>query len=123
MSYAGPVSARGATRRHARTVTPPAPDEGADWQQLALFGAGLAVGLALGAGIALLSAPQAGWKTRADIRRYSRNKRRAAMRRGRDAWQDLRDELSDAARGLARRRRSTARPRSPAEPRPDIDDR
>ena len=127
MSYAGPASTR-APRRTPRS-NPDLPeidshDDDTDWQQVAIFGAGLAVGVALGAGIALLTAPQAGWKTRSDIRRFAKNKRRALQRRSRDAWLDLRDELHDAARKLRRRKRAaTSRPRSPGGLRPDIDDR
>jgi hypothetical protein len=96
MSYAGPAGSRGPRRA---AIRPPAPgiDHETDWQHVAIFGAGLAAGLALGAGIALLSAPQAGWKTRAEIRRFGRNKRRALQLRSREAWHDLRDELHDAA--------------------------
>jgi gas vesicle protein len=55
----------------------------------------------MGAGLALLFAPQSGEDTRHDIavggRRLARRGRRLAHR-GRDAWDDLRDELHDAWR-------------------------
>jgi gas vesicle protein len=62
---------------------------------------GLAIGLLVGAGVALLFAPQAGSETR---RHLTRSARRAGWR-GRDAWDDLRDELRFARRRLKRARR------------------
>jgi gas vesicle protein len=56
------------------------------------------LGLAVGAGLALLFAPQAGEDTRRSIVRRGRK----LTDRGRDAWDDLRDELRRAAK---RRRR------------------
>jgi hypothetical protein len=70
-----------------------------------VFAAGVALGLAIGAGAALLFAPQTGTDTRRAIAR----KGRRLTRRGHDAWDDLRDELSQAARrgrqAFRRRRR------------------
>ena len=70
-----------------------------DWRRVGLFGAGLAIGLAVGAGATLLFAPRSGEETRellgAGARRLSG---RAA-----DRWDDLRDEL----RWLARRGRKS----------------
>jgi gas vesicle protein len=130
MSYAGP-----ATRRHGSPTPqdPAAPrDRGfaagrptsglsrgsasshredghdTDWQQVALFGAGLALGLTLGAGIALLAAPQSGEETRAAIKGRARRIRRATSRRSQDAWAELRDELHAATRSLRRRRSQRA---------------
>jgi gas vesicle protein len=57
--------------------------------------------LLLGAGVALLFAPQAGRDTRHDLGRTLRR----AGRRGRDAWSDLRDELRRARRHINRTRR------------------
>jgi gas vesicle protein len=54
-----------------------------------VFTAGLLVGLAIGAGVALLVAPQTG----ADARRALVRRGRRLRRRGVDAWEDLRDEL------------------------------
>lgn len=66
--------------------------------------AGIAVGLLVGAGMALLLAPLEG----ADARRALRRRMRRAGLRGQDAWLDLRDELHRAAmrmRHVRRRRR------------------
>ena len=59
-----------------------------------LLGGALALGVLLGAGAALLLAPQAGEDTRADIADGTRRLRHKAG----DAWDDLRDELRYAAR-------------------------
>jgi gas vesicle protein len=59
-----------------------------------VFAAGVALGLTIGAGVALLLAPQAGTDTRRAIVRQGRR----LSRRGHDAWDDLREELSRAAR-------------------------
>jgi gas vesicle protein len=130
MSYAGP-----ATRRHGSPTPqdPAAPrDRGfsgarsrgtlshgaasasredgheTDWQQVAVFGAGLALGLTLGAGIALLAAPQSGEETRAALKGRARRIRRSTSRRGQDAWAELRDELHNATRSIRRRRSQRA---------------
>ena len=110
MSYAGPASrSRGsAGRRDPAAAAPsrpigaagPAPirrpsapstdsDEGdheTDWQRVAIFGVGLAIGLTLGAGAALLAAPQTGEETRAALRSRARRLTRATGRRSQDAW-------------------------------------
>jgi gas vesicle protein len=75
-----------------------------DWQQIAIFGAGMALGLALGAGAALLAAPQSGEETRAALRGRARRLKRTTTRRSRDAWTELGDELRGAASSLRRRR-------------------
>lgn len=62
---------------------------------------GVSIGLLVGAGVALLFAPQRGSDTRRDISR----KVRRARRRGHDAWEDLRDELRHARRQLNRKLR------------------
>jgi hypothetical protein len=72
-----------------------------------IFAAGLAVGAVLGATGALLFAPQPGADTR---RALARRGRRLGLR-GRDAWQDLGDELRRFAR---RRRRAWQRRREHA---------
>ncbi|MGH7662948.1 MAG: YtxH domain-containing protein [Gemmatimonadaceae bacterium] len=64
------------------------------WGRIALIASALAVGLAIGAGVALLVAPQSGEGTRTDIARGARR----AGSRARDAWEDLRDELAWARR-------------------------
>ena len=128
MSYAGPASrSRGSARRSAASATSPTrsiaaappnghPDGGADeadyhetdWQQVAIFGAGLALGLALGAGTALLTAPQSGEETRAALRGRAKRIGRTTTRRSRDAWAELRDELQSATTALRRRRAKRA---------------
>lgn len=75
-----------------------------DWMQVVIFGAGIALGITLGAGVALLSAPQSGAQTRADLVRSARRARTAVGRRGNDTWLDLQDELRGMTRALRRRR-------------------
>ena len=126
MSYAGPVSGnrtsnrgraasrQGAPRPIGSAESAPTPGHGplpddelpneTDWQQIAIFGAGLALGLALGAGAALLAAPQTGEETRAALRSRARRIKRSTTRRSRDAWSELGDELRGAAQSLRRRR-------------------
>lgn len=62
--------------------------------------AGVAVGLLVGAGIALLLAPLEG----TDARRALRRRLRRVGHRGQDAWLDLRDELRRAAIRIRRAR-------------------
>ncbi|MEO6526872.1 MAG: hypothetical protein ABIP93_09635 [Gemmatimonadaceae bacterium] len=82
-----------------------------DWREIAIFGAGLALGLALGAGAALLAAPRSGEETRSALRGRARRLQRATARRGRDAWGELGDELRGAANSLRRRRAMRQRQR------------
>ena len=121
MSYAGPSRGRGRatartasassaipdrttpSRRPATTSLAPEAEE-TDWQQIAIFGAGLALGIAVGAGAALLSAPRTGAETRAVIGARARRVGRATSRRGRDAWADLSAELRSVKRALRRRK-------------------
>ena len=63
--------------------------------------AGVAIGLLIGAGLALLLAPQEGQESR---RRLRRGFRRARLR-GLDAWDDLGVEFLRARRKLRRARR------------------
>jgi hypothetical protein len=86
------ISARGASRPH--TPARPANEPELDWQHIAIFAAGALLGAALGAGGALLFAPESGARTRHNI---ARRGRRLASRTG-DAWDDLRHELRYAAR-------------------------
>jgi YtxH-like protein len=65
------------------------------------FLTGLGIGLAVGAAIALLMAPQSG----ADTRRALRRRGHRVKARAGDAWSDLRYELSRAKRALRRKRR------------------
>jgi gas vesicle protein len=79
---------------------------------MAVFGAGLALGIALGAGIALLTAPQSGAETRADLQYGARRSARAIGRRSRNAWLDLRDELRGAKQSIRRRKARRAAERA-----------
>jgi hypothetical protein len=72
-----------------------------DWQHVGLLGAGLVVGALIGAGAALLFAPQSGEETRLAIGRQARH----ARYRARNAWDDLAYELAGAARRGRRRAR------------------
>jgi gas vesicle protein len=67
---------------------------------------GLAIGLLVGAGIALLFAPRVG----SEIRHALQRRLKRAGRRGRDAWSDLGDEMRHARHVVlrARRRRQLA---------------
>lgn len=116
MSYAGKVvrgrsatsqgrrweGGAGPLRAEPRAMRPEARDQALDWKQIAVFASGVAVGLTVGAGVALLMAPQSGRETRRDLVKRGRRLRR----RSADAWDDLRHELRQAAR---RGRRSLAR--------------
>ena len=90
------------------TVTDEGDYHETDWQQVAIFGAGLALGLALGVGAALLTAPQSGEETRAALRGRARRIGRTTTRRSRDAWAELREELQSAKLALRRRRAKKA---------------
>jgi gas vesicle protein len=124
MSYAGPSRARGTARTASSSAAgrPASPRRGAplspspspgetDWQQVAIFGAGVALGIAVGAGAALLAAPRTGAETRAVLRARAGRVGRSTSRRGHDAWDDLRDEIRGVTRALQRRkaRRAAAR--------------
>ncbi len=63
-----------------------------DWNNIGLFTAGIAVGAILGATVALLLAPASGDETRHSISRRVRN-----LRGNDDAWDDLAEELEQAA--------------------------
>lgn len=118
MSYAGPVS----HRKRAATSTsdshdsaqpaPDAPTHAGSTQefkplprystkgdQTGIFVAGVALGLIVGAGAALLLAPQSGADTRNAIARRSRR----LTKRGRNAFDDLRWELRQFRRDLQRK--------------------
>jgi gas vesicle protein len=117
MSYAGPTRTRGtarsasappvsrstATRQSARPADRVSPGD-TDWQQVAIFGAGVALGIAVGAGAALLAAPYSGRETRAVLVAKAGRLGRSTSRRSRDVWDDLRDEIRGAQRALRRRR-------------------
>ena len=76
-----------------------------DWEHVGLLGAGLLVGALVGAGAALLLAPQSGLETRTAIRRRAR----FARHRASDAWSELADELAAATRRGGRRARRALR--------------
>ena len=79
-----------------------------DWERVGLLGAGLVIGALVGAGAALLFAPQSGEETRLAIGRRARH----AGYRARDAWDDLADEVVGATRrGRRRARRVITRAR------------
>jgi len=82
-----------------------------DWQHIAIFTAGAVLGAAIGAGAALLFAPQSGARTRHNLARRGRHFRTRTA----DAWEDLRHELRYAARRgrktLAARMNGTLRDR------------
>ncbi len=92
-------------------------EETGTWRDAAVFGAGLALGLALGAGAALLSAPLKG----ADARKYL-GKRVSRLRdHAEEQWDDLRDDAGYVAhRGRRKAGRVATRGRWSAE---DIYDR
>jgi gas vesicle protein len=71
----------------------------------------VALGIAVGAGAALLVAPRTGAETRAVLRAKVGRVRRSTARRSRDTWDDLRDEIRGVKRALQRRklRRATER--------------
>ena len=95
------ITARGVagSRRRKTTVRAAGEDEASgdgelDWQHIAIFTAGAVLGAAIGAGAALLLAPQSGARTRHNIARRGRHFRTRTA----DAWDDLRHELRYAAR-------------------------
>lgn len=89
----------------SRSMTVASEDSAIDWQQVAIFATGLAIGAVVGVGTALLLAPKSGRDTRRAIIRGSRHLRS----RGHDAWDDLRDELREAARRSRRSLRGVLR--------------
>jgi hypothetical protein len=124
MSYAGPASrarrapdgSRDASRDPASSTTAstrssspsphgsirPSPSFTSGRRGPALFAAGVAIGVVVGAGVALLLAPQAGADTRQALVRRSRR----LSHRGRDVWDEFGYELRRALkRKLAARRR------------------
>lgn len=90
-----------------RRPTPPArmPEPSLDWQRLAVFAGGVTLGLAFGAGAALLFAPRSGAATRHAIVRRGRD----LGGRAHDAWDDLRDDLRRVSRRGSRRLRRRVR--------------
>jgi hypothetical protein len=76
-----------------------ADDSEVDWQRVAIFATGTLLGAVVGAGAALLFAPQTGEETRRDLARQGRRLRSRTT----GAWDDLRDEFQWAARRGRRR--------------------
>ena len=75
-------------------------EEDRDWRGAGVFTLGAVAGALVGAGVALLLAPQSGVETREEIASRARRLRSRAD----DSWDDLRDEL----RRLGRRSRRVA---------------
>jgi hypothetical protein len=104
----GAAGSRDATNRGEVPDARPARPKGApyreqsSWAQVAVFAAGVAVGALLGAGSALLTAPQSGIETRIALKRRARRARVRAESR----WDDLGRELRAATR---RSKRSVTR--------------
>ena len=103
MSYAGPASrskrvpdittTSSGTARSTPGLSRSSPRElSSDRRSAAVFAAGVAFGVVVGAGVALLVAPNSGYETRRALIRRGRR----ASRRGIDAWDDLRDEFRRA---------------------------
>lgn len=93
MAYAGKV---GESR-----FQPPKSASAHEPRPVGAVAAGMAVGLLVGAGLALLYAPFEG----RDARRALRRRVRRVGYRSQDAWLDLRDELRRAALKVKRARR------------------
>jgi gas vesicle protein len=77
---------------------------------LGALATGIAIGLVVGAGVALLYSPASGDETRRALRKRMRRMRR----RGRNAWDDLGAELRQARRRWSRDR-ERLRPHAPAQ--------
>lgn len=122
MAYADPIarsrtggrtSSSATSARPHRAVEPSAitepsgsPHDRSELARAGLLGSAIAIGVLLGAGAALLFAPQSGEETRSDLADGTRRMRHRAG----DAWDDLRDELRWAARrGRKRVNRSVTR--------------
>lgn len=69
-----------------------------DWNNIGLFAAGVAVGAVLGAAVALLMAPATGEETRHSISRRVRR-----LRGDDDLWDELAEELQQAASERAKK--------------------
>jgi len=109
MSYAGPATrskrapdptptSAGPARSTAGLSRSSARELPLDRSSAAVFAAGVALGVVVGAGVALLMAPKSGYETRRALVRRGRR----VSRRGIDAWDDLRDELRQAVRNKRR---------------------
>jgi hypothetical protein len=67
------------------------------------FVSGFILGAMVGAGIALLAAPEAGMRTRRRIRRVSGELRESAGDHWDDLAEDVKDKVDDAVRGARKR--------------------
>ncbi len=101
MVSAGPQR-RGPRKDSLRGSSPPDISYRDGAPSVVMLAGGLAVGLAVGAGAALLFAPRSGRATRRALTRRGRDVRTRAY----DAWDDLRAELQ---RRLRRKRRNIRR--------------
>lgn len=80
-------------------------DDDTDWARVGAFGAGIALGALIGAGAALLLAPQSG----PELRRGLALRARGARLDARDAWDELGDQLDDLRRAARRKLRGKRR--------------
>lgn len=80
-------------------------DDDTDWARVGAFGAGIALGALIGAGAALLLAPQSG----PELRRGIALRARGARLDARDAWDELGDQLDDLRRSARRKLRGKRR--------------
>jgi len=104
----GATARTGAPWNRARGRAGHSYSESRDWARVGLFGVGIAVGALLGAGAALLYAPQSGFETRTEIAGRARRFRARAT----DRWDELGSELHKAARRSRRQvHRGVARSR------------
>ena len=69
----------------------------------ARFVAGFLLGAIVGAGIALLAAPEAGMRTRRRIRRVAGELKESASDHWEDLATDVKDKVDDAVRGARKR--------------------
>ena len=67
------------------------------------FIAGLVLGAVIGAGIAMLTAPEAGKKTRRRVRKMAGELRRSAEKGLGEIGDDVRGRVDDAVRGVRKR--------------------
>ena len=105
---------RRSERTHPTDDAAPAMDteSGTDWGRVGVFGAGLAVGVLLGAGTALLLAPHTGLETRVRLSRGARH----AGDRVTERWDDLAEAVRrGASRGQRGLKRKVTRGRWAAE--------
>lgn len=72
-------------------------------RQAATFASGLILGAVIGAGVALLTTPSSGSKTRRKIRRAASGMRRGTPDRFDDMAADVRGRVDDVLRGARRR--------------------